>query len=305
LAAILAGLLPVGCAVPEAKGPGLGAIPFEESVTLEANSQTLQLGFERFGVEGFHSRGITGRGVRLAVIDGGIDVDSPDLAVAQSQSFLTGDSSVRDVTGHGTKVASVIAARDNGIGLLGLAPDVELLVARVVADGDRPRAADVAAALRWSLERGADIVNLSIAFDRLDLDLETAIAEAVDAGAVVLAPAGSASQDEREGPLAYPAACPGVVAVSMAGPEGDVSQFALVNDNVDLYAPGEGILALGHGGTLTATTGVALATAYASGMAALELAEARATGNDTSADAIARRVQARIWNEANDRPMGH
>ncbi|MFO7572454.1 MAG: S8 family serine peptidase [Gaiellaceae bacterium] len=196
--------------------------------------------------------------VRVAVIDSGVDVSHPELAgkVVAARSFVGGSARV-DALGHGTFVAGLIAAGvDNGIGIAGLAPSAELMVAKVVT---RSRAIPVKAeveAIRWAVDNGARVINMSLggvrdpldpdrdAYSRLEAD---AIAYAVSRGVVVVAAVGN-SDLASQGPwpyASYPAALPHVLGVSAVAENGSVPRFSN-RDRVynDIAAPGEGILSI-------------------------------------------------------------
>jgi subtilisin family serine protease len=196
--------------------------------------------------------------VRVAVIDSGIDVTHPDLTgrVVAARSFVGGSARV-DKLGHGTFVAGLIAAGvDNGIGIAGLAPTAELLVAKVVTKSRSiPVKAEVEA-IRWAIDNGARVINMSLGGvrDPLDPDRDTysrleadAVAYAVSRGAVVVAAVGNSDLAARSPwPYAsYPAALPHVLGVSAVAESGAVPRFSN-RDRVfnDLAAPGERILSL-------------------------------------------------------------
>ena len=197
-------------------------------------------------------------GVRVAVIDSGVDVTHPELAgkIVDAQSFVGGSARV-DPLGHGTFVAGLIAAGvDNGIGIAGLAPSAELLVAKVVTKSRSiPVKAEVEA-LRWAVESGAKVINMSLGGvrDPLDPDRDTysrleadAIAYAVSRGVVVVAAVGNSDlASQSPWPYAsYPAALPHVLGVSALSESGAVPGFSN-RDRVynDLAAPGERILSI-------------------------------------------------------------
>ncbi len=194
--------------------------------------------------------------VPVAVIDSGADLKHPELAgrVLDAKSFVGGSPSV-DPLGHGTFVAGLIAAGvDNGIGIAGLAPPAELLVAKVVTPSRTiPIEAEVRA-IRWAVERGARVINMSLGgvrdplepdrdtFSRLEAD---AVAYAVRNGVVVVAAVGNDDQAPSS-PwqfASYPAALPHVVGVSAVTQLGNVPRFSN-RDKIynDLAAPGEQIL---------------------------------------------------------------
>jgi stage II sporulation protein D len=193
--------------------------------------------------------------VTVAVIDTGIDLGHPDLAanVVAAKSFVGG--SADDPIGHGTFVAGLIAAEvDNAEGVAGMAFPARLLVARVAtADGDIDAAVE-AKAIRWAVNRGARVINLSIGGlrDPLDRGRDTFSQEEADAiayahrkGVVVVASVGNGdSAPSRPWPYAsYPAALPHVIGVSSVAQNGSVPGFsnrdAVFND---LSAPGQGLV---------------------------------------------------------------
>jgi subtilisin family serine protease len=194
--------------------------------------------------------------VKVAVVDSGIDGSHPDLQAKLfvAKSFVKGKA-MRDTEGHGTFVAGEIAAAtNNGIGIAGIGLPVQLLVAKVVrSDGTIPLRAE-ASAIRWAVNQGARVINLSLAGLRDPLakrrdtfsPLEAAaIRYAVAKHVVVVAAVGNSDQAPRTpwNFAGYPAALPHVVGVSALEPSGDVPEFsnrdAFFND---ISAPGVNIL---------------------------------------------------------------
>jgi subtilisin family serine protease len=194
--------------------------------------------------------------VPVAVIDSGADTRHPELVgrVLDKQSFVGGSPSV-DELGHGTFVAGLIAAGvDNGIGIAGLAPSAQLLVAKVVTQSRTIPIAAEAKAIRWAVDRGARVINMSLGglrdpldpsrdtFSKLEAD---AIAYAVRNDVVVVAAVGNDDQAPRSpwNFASYPAALPHVLGVSAVGVAGSVPKFSN-RDRIynDIAAPGERIL---------------------------------------------------------------
>ena len=193
--------------------------------------------------------------VPVAVIDTGIDLGHPDLVgkVIAARSFVGG--SVDDTLGHGTFVAGLIAATaDNGEGIAGIAFPTQLIVAKVAGPEGDIDAGDEARAIRWAVNRGARVINLSLGGlrDPVDQSRDTfsqaeadAIAFARSRGVVVVAAVGNADSAPRTPwPYAdYPAALPHVVGVSAVAESGAVPRFsnrdAVYND---LAAPGQAIV---------------------------------------------------------------
>jgi subtilisin family serine protease len=194
--------------------------------------------------------------VPVAIIDSGVDTTHPELAgkVIGKKSFVGGSPSV-DTLGHGTFVAGIIAAQfDNGIGIAGLAPSAQLLVAKVVnASHSIPVDAE-AAAIRWAVEQGARVINLSFGGirDPLDPDRDTysrleadAISYAITNGVVVVAAVGNSDFAPSDPWMfaSYPAALPHVLGVSAYDERGAVPKFSN-RDRIydDIAAPGVDIL---------------------------------------------------------------
>jgi type VII secretion-associated serine protease mycosin len=196
-----------------------------------------------------------GTGQTVAVVDSGVDPTHPQLAgaVAAGRDFLdVGQSDGRvDCVGHGTAVASVIAARPvKGTSFQGLAPGATIVPVRVselqdVPDGSpagrTTNAAGFAAAIRAAVDLHVTVINISLTFSQDDPDLHAAIDYALRANVVVVAAAGN--RFDSGNPTPYPAAYPGVIGVGAIGPDGKRLPGSQVGDYVDIVAPGSQIVA--------------------------------------------------------------
>jgi subtilisin family serine protease len=189
--------------------------------------------------------------VKVAIVDSGADCSLPDLQgqIWKSKSFV-GGSPCMDAQGHGTIVAGEIAGELNSGGIVGLAYSSQLLVAKVVApDGTIPLKAE-AAAIRWAVNQGARVVNLSFgavrdpdnpALDTYSKAEAKAAAYAVKKGAVVVAAVGNADEAyATPWPYAsWPAALPHVIGVAALTKSGNVPDFSDEDPIfVDIAAPG-------------------------------------------------------------------
>ena len=172
-------------------------------------------------------------GVKVAVIDTGVKATHPDLVgkVVGQYNAVTGSHSASDVDGQGTAVASIIgASTNNGIGMAGLGWDTSLLAVRVSDSKGDISDASLARGIDWAVKQGARVINISLYQPESNNALKAAIARAVAKDVVVVATAG----DATSGWKTYPAAYPGVLAVSAytgtgKGPSGswiDVSAAA-------------------------------------------------------------------------------
>jgi subtilisin family serine protease len=193
--------------------------------------------------------------VRVAILDSGIDSGHPDLQnrIADGKSFV-GGSWESDTNGHGTFVAGEIAAAvNNATGIAGVGFPATLLVAKIVRSDGTIAADDEADAIRWAVDNGARVINMSFGGIRDPRDptsdtyspLEAAaVRYAVSKGVLVVAAVGNADNAPTEpwGYAGYPAALPHVLGVSAIARDGTVPIFSNRDQrHNDISAPGEGI----------------------------------------------------------------
>jgi len=242
-----------------------------------------------------------GKGVVVAVIDTGIAyedhgdfVQVPDLAGARFVSgydFVHDTEHPNDDNGHGTHVAGTIAQRtNNGVGVAGVAFEAVLMPVKVLDRSGLGNSADIADAIRWAVDHGAKVLNLSLGGPGYSGVMERAVAYARGKGAVVVCAAGNAGT----GQVSYPAAYAGAVAVGAVGPDGQLAPYSSWGEALDLVAPG-GNTRLGPGnGILQATIdrtdfkkpvlaeyqGTSMATPHVAGVAALLFAAGAKTPDE-------------------------
>ncbi|CDI05232.1 putative Subtilase family protein [Candidatus Nitrosotenuis uzonensis] len=151
------------------------------------------------GVQQPHGLGFTGNGIKVAVIDTGVDYNHPDLLgfghdskVVGGYDFVENDNSPMDINGHGTEVAGIIAA--NGI-MRGIAPDAKILAYRVSDTGNAVSSELIVNAIKRAISDGADIINISLGVNRTNDRIEDAINDAVRSGVVVIVAAGNSGPD--------------------------------------------------------------------------------------------------------------
>ena len=201
----------------------------------------------------------TGRGVKIAVIDSGIQANHPDLAgqVILNRNFVAGQREVAE--DHGTGVAGVIAARsDNRIGIAGIAPGARLLGLRACWQQGSATVCDglsLAKALYFAVGENVDIINLSLSGTDSRL-LRTLLEAALKRGSVVVA-----AYDKNKPEGGFPASVPGVIAVSDGSFAGAAGQVYI--------APGREIPTTQPGGRWFLVNGSSFSAAHVSGLAAL------------------------------------
>jgi membrane-anchored mycosin MYCP len=217
-----------------------------------------------------------GTGITVAVIDSGVDAGHAQLRgrVLVGQDPLGGGDGRVDCVGHGTAVASIIAGQpQQGIGFRGFAPRATILPVRVseqdtIAGSGRTIGAPAfGAAIRYAVDRGARVLNLSVVLYVDEPAVRDAIRYAVAKDVVVVAAAGNAhSQGD---PTPYPAGYEGVIGVGAIGPDGQRWQGSPVGEYVDLVAPGQAVTAAAAGGGYAEYEGTSFAVPFVTAAAAL------------------------------------
>jgi thermitase len=208
------------------------------------------------------------QGVIIAVLDTGIDRNHEDLIgqVIAEKNFTTSPTS-GDVYGHGTKIAGIIAANTNGIGIVGVAPDVKLLSVKIADDTGMCKASDLAEGIIWAVDMGADVINISVEIQEPYSKLENALSYAWNKGAIIIAAAGNHG---NQYPV-YPAAYADVVSVTATREDNSLAPLSNYGEWIDLAAPGYQIYSTFPGNKYGYITGTSFATGYVSGIAALLL----------------------------------
>lgn len=242
---------------------------FDVRATLVSLSETVDWSLAAYGVPETW-RTARGEEVTVAVLDTGIEATHPDLADAleDARDFTGSRFGVADRNGHGTHVCGVIAARRNNVGVVGIAPECRLLMAKVLSDDGAGEARAVARGIDWAVERGAQVLSLSLGSPEPSPELAAAIDRAVDRGRFVICAAGN---EGRPNSVNYPARWATTIAVGSVDRQGRVSPFSSRGDEVDLCAPGEDILSTWLGGAYARLSGTSMAAPFVAGVAALLL----------------------------------
>lgn len=215
-----------------------------------------------------------GAGIKVAIIDTGIDHLHPDLApnFAAGVSFVPGET-FSDGNGHGTHVAGIIGARQNGSGVVGVAPNCCLYSVKALDRTGNGLYSYIISSIIWCVRNGMDVINLSLGGNEHVQALENACDYAYRHNVLLVAAAGNFGP--RGDSVTYPARYGSVIAVSAVDPAGILASFSSRGEHVDLTAPGVQILSTLPGNRYGRLNGTSMAAPHVAGAAALAVSSHR------------------------------
>lgn len=206
--------------------------------------------------------------VKIAILDSGVDWGN-DIDLAYQTSLVPGEEEMTqmfmDGSGHGSSVASLIAAKDNGEGITGINPNAEIYSYRVLGDGNKAPISRVVEAIYMAINHKVNIINMSFGISEYSEALEKAVQDATDAGILVVAAAGNTGSEGVQ----YPAAYDEVMAVGAVDKDGSVEQYSAKGEELDLVAPGELVRTTGFIGSEEVVSGTSLAAPQVAAAASL------------------------------------
>ncbi|MCD9024488.1 S8 family serine peptidase [Cohnella silvisoli] len=209
---------------------------------------------------------LQGEGIKVAVLDTGIS-SHPDLVIKGGVSFDTSSTNYTDNNGHGTHVAGIIAAQQNTIGVVGIAPKVDLYGVKVLNDAGNGTYAQVIQGIEWAIDNNMNIISMSFSGTADSQALHQVISQAQQAGILLIAAAGNlGSGTETE---TYPALYPEVVSVGATTESNQRANLSSTGDQLDIVAPGVNILSTYKDGGYTSLSGTSMAAPYVTGAAAV------------------------------------
>ncbi len=213
-----------------------------------------------------------GKGVKVAVLDTGIDKDHPDLkdAIIDSKDF-TGDG-IEDANGHGTHCAGIIGSRINNVGFVGVAPESDLLIAKVLGNDGMGAFSWIADGVDWAVKKGAHIISMSLGGPVSSNDLFKSIHSALVKGVFVICAAGNEGSLFQNS-IGYPGRYGGVITVASHDNNGNRSGFSSRGGEIDVMAPGSDIWSTYKDGGYAKLSGTSMATPFVAGLASLIVAK--------------------------------
>ena len=205
--------------------------------------------------------------VIVAVLDTGNDKYHEDLnGIVIAEVNFTNSPTADDIYGHGTHVTGIIAAANNNdIGIDGIAPNCRLINVKVADDRGRCRMSALAEGIVWAVEKGAQVINISIEMHESSPVLQEAIDSAWENGAIIIAAAGNGGSSLP----VYPACYDNCIGVTAIKDNGELAPLANYGNWVDAAAPGFNVYSTLPGDEYGYKYGTSFATAYISGLSAL------------------------------------
>lgn len=218
-----------------------------------------------------HWKKTKGKGVVVGIVDTGIDSSHPDLqgAILAAQDFSGSFARERDRAGHGTHCAGVIGARNNDLGVVGVAPECSLVIAKSLGDDGSGSGKMVAAGIDFCVAKGADIISMSLGSPFDDPYIRAAYNRAVTAGKIVICAAGNDGSDDS---VNYPGKY--AIAVAAYDKQFRIAKFSSRGPEVTCAAPGVDILSTvpREMGNYAKMSGTSMATPHVAAVMALLLA---------------------------------
>src|SRR3989338_323698 len=274
---------------------------------------------KKIGAGTVHIAGNTGAGIKIGIIDSGINYNHPDLdgVYAGGYDFVQSDNEPMDVYGHGTHVAGTACAESNGFGVVGVAPNCSLYSLRVLNDDGVGSWSKTIAAMQWAVDNGLQVVNLSLGNSKNPgTAVKTAFDNAEAFGIVIVAAAGNSGNIVGKGDnIIYPAKYASVIAVGATDSSDKRASFSSTGSDLEIMAPGLSVLStwndstsyldpqpicLGSDCWYKYGSGTSMASPHVSGVAALIIVSGSAltdtNGNGRLNDEIRAKLNATATN---------
>jgi subtilisin family serine protease len=232
----------IAAKLPEQAIENIQKNPRVTSVEMDGEVHTLDgeldnsWGVKRIGAGTVHDSGNKGTGVTVAILDTGINYKHSDLNANYQggYDYVNNDKDPMDDNGHGTHCAGIVAAEDNGKGVVGVAPEAALYAVKVLNSGGSGWWSDVIAGIQWSVQHKMQVISMSLGGSGDSDFLHEACDSAHGQGIVIVAAAGN-----NDGTVLYPARYDSVIAVAATDSSDNRASFSNTGPAVELAAPEE------------------------------------------------------------------
>jgi major intracellular serine protease len=216
-----------------------------------------------------------GEGVKIAVLDTGCDLDHPDLKknILPGMNFVDSKKMPWDDNQHGTHVAGIIAAENNEIGVVGVAPECKIIPVKVLDKNGSGNESRIANGIKWATDVAkVDFICMSLGAPNQVVEVHQSIKYAMSKKVICFVAAGNAGKTKQ---IFYPANYPECIGIGSIDENLNRSSFSSTGENLDFMAPGNKILSTVPDNWYAVLSGTSMATPFAVGVAALYLSYVR------------------------------
>ena len=247
--------------------------PFPSHPKAEVNPKEIPWGVKRVNASAAWPK-TSGRGVKVGIIDTGVDYNHADLKANYAGGYNAVDTSKTplDDNGHGTHVAGIVGAVLDGAGVAGVAPQVSLYAVKVLTAQGSGSYSAIIDGIQWAVSNNMNVVNMSLGAPQGSEAMRKAVEAAYKAGVTLVMAAGNDS-----GPVNYPAKYPQAIAVSASDSADKIASFSSRGPEIAVIAPGVAITSTYMGGGYKALSGTSMASPHVAGLAALAVASGART----------------------------
>jgi subtilisin len=230
-----------------------------------AGTQVIQWGVNRVNAPAAWAKS-RGAGVKVVVIDTGLDMTHPDLAgnIKGGWNAIAKSDNFNDDHGHGTHCGGNIAALDNEIGIVGVAPKADLYGVKVLDANGSGTFDDVIAGMQWAIDNHMEIASMSLGADQGNQALADMVAAMKKGGVTLIAAAGNSG-----GAVGFPGGYPEAIAVAAMDQNDLLADFSSRGPQVAVIAPGVDVYSLSKNGGYETMSGTSMATPHVAGLAVL------------------------------------
>ena len=241
-----------------------------------AGTQVIQWGVNRVQAPAAWAKS-RGAGVKVVVIDTGLDMTHPDLAgnIKGGWNAITKTNDFNDDHGHGTHCGGNIAALDNSIGIVGVTPKAELYGVKVLDANGSGTFDDVIAGMQWAVDNHMEVASMSLGADQGNPALADMVKAMKNAGVTLIAASGNSG-----GAVGFPGGYPEAIAVAAGDNNDQLADFSSRGPEVAVIAPGVDIYSLSKNGGYETMSGTSMATPHVAGLAVLYLSKHKGASPD-------------------------
>ena len=280
--------------IPEAainglmKNPNVSFVEEDAIATIQGHSTSAggeyanSWGVDHIDADVVHQIPNSGAGIKVAVIDTGVNYEHPDLMANYKggYDFRNDDTDPKDDHGHGSHVSGILAAVAGNGGVIGTAPEVWIYGVKVLSSSGSGTYSDVISGIKWSSDNGMKVASLSLGGPESQA-LCDAVTAAFNSGVLVIAAAGNDGNPPGKGDnVSYPANCADAMAVAATNQDDNRASFSSTGPQVEISAPGVSIYSTYLRDEYRTFSGTSMATPHVSGVAALVFASGDYTNQE-------------------------